>query len=94
MPRNSEGSAFDALAHSSRRQILQYLRDKDFVRAGDIARDLDIGHSTLSAHLKALRLAELVVARRVGTEVQYRANLTAIDEVILTLTRLRGGDKP
>jgi len=81
---------FDALAHSSRRRILHYLRDKDYVRAGDIAAALQIGHSTLSGHLKALRLAELVVARRAGTEIQYRANLTVLDELIVMLSGLRG----
>jgi DNA-binding transcriptional ArsR family regulator len=90
MPRNSEGTVFDALAHSNRRRILRYLRDKDYVRAGDIAEALQLGASTLSGHLKALRLAELVVARRVGTEIQYRANLTVLDELIVMLSGLRG----
>ena len=90
MPRNSEGTVFDALAHSNRRRILLYLRDKDFVRAGDIGAALQIGASTLSGHLKALRLAELVVSRRVGTEIRYRANLTVLDELIVMLSGLRG----
>lgn len=62
----------------------------EYVRAGDIAGALNIGHSTLSGHLKVLRHAELLVARRSGTEFQYRANPSTLDEVILTLSDLRG----
>lgn len=94
MSRNNEEGIFDALANSNRRRILQFLRDKDFVRAGDIARDLEIGHSTLSAHLKVLRHADLVVSRRQGTEIHYRANLTVIEEAIVALSRLRRDDAP
>ena len=92
MSHNSEEGIFDALANGNRRRILQFLRDKDFVRAGDIARDLEIGHSTLSAHLKVLRHADLVVSRRQGTEIQYRANLTVIEEAIVALSKLRRDD--
>lgn len=88
--RNSETGLFQALANPSRRAILHYLRDKDYVRAGDIAADLSIGRSTLSAHLKVLTQADLLMSRRQRTEIQYRANLSVLEDVIVTLAELRG----
>lgn len=92
MSRNSEAGLFQALANASRRSILRYLRDKDYVRAGDIAADLGIGHSTLSGHLKVLTQADLLISRRQRTEIQYRANLSVLEDVIVLLSDLRGPD--
>jgi ArsR family transcriptional regulator len=92
MSRNTEepgDGLFAALAHTARRQILRYLRDKDYVRAGDIGAALGIGPSTLSGHLKVLRQAGLVETRRRATEVQYRLQLSLLDEAIVALAELR-----
>ncbi|WP_222928268.1 ArsR/SmtB family transcription factor [Cellulomonas telluris] len=88
---NGEGeeSVFAALAHRSRRDILRHLRARDFVRAGDIGDALGIGPSTLSGHLRMLRAAGLVETRRRGTEIQYRLQMTVLDEAILLLHGLR-----
>lgn len=90
MSRNNEGGRFAALGHPTRQAILAHLRSRDYVRVGDIAAAVGVSGATLSGHLRTLRDAELVVARRRGTEIQYRINLTAIDEAILLLTALRG----
>jgi DNA-binding transcriptional ArsR family regulator len=92
MSRNTEEAGdglFSALAHGARREILRYLRDKDYVRAGDIGVALGIGPSTLSGHLKVLRQAGLVEARRRATEVQYRLQMSLLDEAIVALAELR-----
>ena len=92
MSRNTEqpgDGLFSALAHGARREILRYLRDKDYVRAGDIGAALAIGPSTLSGHLKVLRQAGLVETRRRGTEVQYRLQMSLLDEAIVALAELR-----
>ena len=72
MTRNTEGcygEAHAALAHVTRSEILNYLKDKDYVRAGQIAEDLGIANSTLSGHLKVMKSAGLLVSRQLGTEV-------------------------
>lgn len=92
MSRNNEEDVFTALAHQSRRSILRHLRGRDFVRAGDIGAALGIGPSTLSGHLRSLRAAGLVESRRRGTEIQYRAQMSVVDEVILLLRGLRSDD--
>jgi DNA-binding transcriptional ArsR family regulator len=92
MSRNTEepgDGLFSALAHRARREILRYLRDKDYVRAGDIGAALGIGPSTLSGHLKVLRQAGLVETRRRATEVQYRLQMSLLDEAIVALAELR-----
>lgn len=92
MSRNSEqpgDGLFSALAHGARREILRYLRDKDYVRAGDIGAALGIAPSTLSGHLKVLRQAGLVETRRRATEVQYRLQMSLLDEAIVALAELR-----
>lgn len=80
---------FEALAHPTRRDILRYLRSRDYVRAGDVGEALDVVPSTLSGHLRTLREAGLVETRRRGTEIQYRVQMTVLDEAILLLQGLR-----
>lgn len=80
---------FEALAHPTRRDILRYLRSRDYVRAGDVGEALRIVPSTLSGHLRTLREAGLVETRRRGTEIQYRVQMTVLDEAILLLQGLR-----
>ncbi|MCI1749400.1 MAG: metalloregulator ArsR/SmtB family transcription factor [Acidipropionibacterium sp.] len=90
MSRNNEGSVFSALGHPTRRAVLAFLRDRDFVRVNDIADAVGVSGSTLSGHLRTLREADLVATRRRGTEIQYRVNLTVIDEAMLLLASLGG----
>lgn len=90
MSRNNEVGVFSALAHPTRRAVLAFLRDRDFVKVADIAAVVGVGGSTLSGHLRALRDTDLVATRRRGTEIQYRVNLTVLDEAMLLLATLGG----
>ena len=90
MSRNNESGVFAALGHPTRRAILAFLRDHDYVKVGKIADAVGVSGSTLSGHLRTLREAELVDTRRRGTEIQYRVNLTLIDEAMLLLASLGG----
>lgn len=93
MSRNNESSVFSALGHPTRRAVLAYLRDRDYVKVGDIAEAVGVAGSTLSGHLRVLREADLVVSRQRGTQVQYRINLTVIDEAMLLLASLGGAPR-
>lgn len=90
MSRNTESGVFTALGHPTRRAVLAYLRDRDYVKVGEIADAVGVSGSTLSGHLRTLREVELVDTRRCGTEIQYRVNLTLIDEAMLLLASLGG----
>jgi DNA-binding transcriptional ArsR family regulator len=68
-------SWFRALADPSRVQIVSLLaRHGQPMTVGAITGALDIGQSTVSAHLKILAEVRFVLAERRGTTARYRIN--------------------
>jgi ArsR family transcriptional regulator len=63
---------FKALAHPVRIRILELLRDGERT-VSELQEDLDIEPSTVSQQLAVLRGRNLVVGRKEGTSVHYRA---------------------
>ena len=61
---------FSALAHPTRRQILQDLKDGELA-AGDIAAKFSSSAPTISRHLAILRTAGLVTERRDANRILY-----------------------
>lgn len=61
---------FSALAHPTRRQILQDLRDGELA-AGDIAARFSASGPTISRHLSVLKAAGLVTERREANRILY-----------------------
>lgn len=53
--------------------------------AGEIARALDIPHNTLSTHLGILTGAGLVVSRREGRSIIYRADFIGMRQLLAFL---------
>jgi DNA-binding transcriptional ArsR family regulator len=67
------GGVFDALADPTRRRILDLLRGRAVMTAGEIAAEFPrISRPAVSRHLRVLRDARLVVATDHGREVHYR----------------------
>jgi len=63
-------------------------------KAGDLANLLDIPAPTLSFHLKAMRLAGLIAARREGRIIYYLPDYGGIREMIdFLLSDCCDGDK-
>ncbi|MGO1183690.1 MAG: metalloregulator ArsR/SmtB family transcription factor [Micrococcaceae bacterium] len=62
--------AFKALAHPTRRQILQDLKDGELA-AGEIASRFHATGPTISRHLSILRQAGLVTERRDANRILY-----------------------
>lgn len=62
--------AFAALAHPTRRQILQDLKDGEMA-AGEIAARFKATGPTISRHLSVLRQAGLVTERRDANRILY-----------------------
>lgn len=67
---DSVSDIFDALAHPTRRQILQDLKDGEMA-AGAIAARFKTSGPTISRHLGVLRTAGLVTERRDGNRILY-----------------------
>ena len=61
---------FEALAHPTRRQILQDLKDGELA-AGEIASRFQSSGPTISRHLGVLRNAGLVTERRDANRILY-----------------------
>lgn len=61
---------FTALAHPTRRQILQDLKDGE-MSAGDIAARFTSTGPTISRHLSVLKIAGLVTERRDSNRILY-----------------------
>lgn len=73
---------FEALAHPTRRAILEMLKDGS-LNAGAIATAFVISKPTLSVHLAKLRQAELIRSEREGNSIIYSINLSVIEDVML-----------
>ena len=67
---DSASDIFAALAHPTRRQILQDLKDGELA-AGDIASRFSSTGPTISRHLSVLRQAGLVSERRDANRILY-----------------------
>ena len=71
---------FKALNDSTRREILELLRDKDLT-AGQIADQFHISKPSISHHLDLLKQAGLVEAVKEGQYIYYSLNTTVVDEI-------------
>jgi ArsR family transcriptional regulator len=71
--RNMNPDTFAALAHEVRLALFRLLvsREPDGMAAGEIATELGVGPSTLSAHLAQLERARLIKSRRESRRIIY-----------------------
>lgn len=78
---------FKALNDSTRRQILDLLKEKD-LSAGEIAEAFDISKPSISHHLDLLKNAGLVSSEREGQFIVYSLETTALEEATQWLFKL------
>jgi DNA-binding transcriptional ArsR family regulator len=81
--------ALSALAQDTRLQCFRMLvcNEPGGLPAGEIARQLNVPQNTMSSHLGVLARAGLVQSERDSRSIIYRADLTALREVMLFLIR-------
>ena len=72
---------FKALNDTTRRSILEMLKEKDMT-AGEIADQFNISKPSISHHLDLLKQAGLVVAVKEGQFILYSINTTVMDEML------------
>jgi arsenate reductase len=92
---NDAAQLFAALSHPGRLMVFRTLMDAlkspgGGLSAGELAAVVRMAPSTLSFHLKDLRLAGLADSRRYGRQVVYSANQSAVDVLISFLGNLHG----
>lgn len=77
------GAVFNALADPTRRAILTLLGEHEGFAVGDLAKNFPhITRAAVSAHLRVLRSAELVVEQRRGQSRFYSLGPNRAHEVI------------
>src|SRR4051812_8075650 len=69
--------AFNAVAEPRRREILEYLADRERP-VGDLVARLGMEQPSVSKHLRVLREVGLVRVRRHGRQMLYQANAEGI----------------
>ena len=82
---------FKALSDPVRREILEMLK-KGPLSAGDIASRFDMTGATVSYHLKILKQADLIFESREKNFIYYQMNTTVLEEIMLWIATLKGGD--
>lgn len=88
----SFAETFKALSDPVRREILQLLKNGK-MSAGEIGSHFDMTGATISYHLSVLKKADLVWETKVKNYVFYELNTTVVEEVLLWLTELKGGNE-
>ncbi|HXT87079.1 MAG TPA: metalloregulator ArsR/SmtB family transcription factor [Verrucomicrobiae bacterium] len=74
------GATFSALADPTRRAVLDLLRNGS-MPAGRIAREFPVSRPAISRHLRILRRARLVQARRAGRQRFFELNPAPLKSV-------------
>ena len=87
----SNQKLFKVLADPTRRKILLLLRNGKLT-VGELAKECDLKDSALSYHLKLLKETDLISEERYKNFIYYEINTTILDEIILWINTLKGGD--
>jgi ArsR family transcriptional regulator, arsenate/arsenite/antimonite-responsive transcriptional repressor len=76
--------AFDALSQETRLRVFRLLVEhgRDGAPAGTLSETLGIPHNTLSFHLAQMSRAGLVLSRREGRSIIYRAHFEFFTDLI------------
>ena len=70
-----------AIAHPARIQILQHLASRNTCICGDIVDELPLSQSTVSQHLKALKVAGLIQGKVEAPSICYCINEEKMVEI-------------
>lgn len=82
-------AVFKALADPTRRRVLELLRQGP-MNAGELAAHFDVSKPTMSSHFNVLREAGLVDAFKQGKTINYRLQLSVLEDALLSFSQLVG----
>jgi DNA-binding transcriptional ArsR family regulator len=85
-------SVFEALAHPTRRAILEMLKGGSKT-AGELADAFQVSKPTMSGHFAKLKEAGLIQADQRGATILYSLNLSVLEEVLLGFMGTMGAGK-
>ena len=78
---SSMDRVFQALAHATRRSILDYLRGEPGMEVGALAARFDVSRIAIMAHLRVLEDAGLVVSEKDGRSRRLYLNAVPIQQI-------------
>ena len=81
-----------ALSDPTRREILLLLRSGRLA-AGEIASHFSVSDAAISRHLSVLNDADLIRDEREGKYIYYQLNTSVLEDILLFVSRLNGGEK-
>ena len=96
MDLESTVAALSALAQPTRLEAFRLLvrNGPDGLAAGEIAKQLDVPHNTMSTHLTILARTGLVASEREGRSIVYRVDLGAVRSFFVYLLKDCCGGRP
>ena len=74
-------AVFQALAHSSRRRMLDIIKEEPGITVGALATDFDVSRIATMKHLAVLEDAQLVISERDGRARKLYFNATPIQMI-------------
>ena len=80
-----------ALADPIRREILNLLKGGR-LSAGEIVDHFPVTGAAISRHLSVLKEVDLIRDTREGKYIYYELNASVLEEIMLWITDLKGGD--
>ena len=80
-----------ALSDSTRREILNMLKGGK-MSAGEISEKFAVSAAAVSRHLSVLKEADLIRDERDGKFIYYELNASVLEEIMLWLKDLKGGE--
>ena len=80
-----------ALSDPTRREILNLLK-AGRLSAGEIGEHFNMTAAAISRHLSVLKEADLIRDTREGKFIIYELNTSVLEEVLLWMQELKGGD--
>ncbi len=74
-------SIFQALAHTTRRAMLDHLRDQPGLSVGELAKNFDVSRIAVMNHLAVLEKANLVTSEKDGRTRRLYLNAMPIQDI-------------
>lgn len=81
---------FKALSDPTRREILQYLKDKAKTPS-ELLEEINTSQPTLSHHLDILKRADVIYGEREGQFIRYSLNMSVFDMAVEYLIKMKDG---
>ena len=78
---NNLDAVFQALAHTTRRQMMDHVRNKPGLTVGELANKFDVSRIAVMNHLAVLEKADLVISEREGRSRKLYLNAMPIQEI-------------